>query len=151
MKSNGIRLAYIIAITYAFLGSFLFLRGLDNAGVLGADAVVQVSGNQTVPSAEVVNTVRHIADDHRAIIGRTIDDVREPGTRRHLYLGGGDPHGRAAHWLTDGYPPSAQTPKRTCMPYRNWPQPTRAAITSYSALKMPHRHWWIDSAASASR
>lgn len=104
MKSNGIRLAYIIAVAYAFLGSFLFLRGLDNAGVLGADAVVQVSGDQTVPSAEVVNTVRHIADEHRAIIGRTIDDVREPGTRRHLYLVGSDPHARAAHWLTDGYP-----------------------------------------------
>ena len=43
MKSNGIRLAYIIAITYAFLGSFLFLRGLDNAGVLGADAVKEIS------------------------------------------------------------------------------------------------------------
>lgn len=119
MKSNGIRLAYIIAVVYAFLGSFLFLRGLDNAGVLGADTLVHVSGVQTVPSQEVVEAVKKIAHDHSVVIGRTIDDLQEPGAHRHLYLAVGDPHGRAANWLNDGYPAFSQDTRTDVHPLQD--------------------------------
>lgn len=104
MTHRGTRLAYVLVLLYAAASAFLVVRGLEESGVLGADHVVQVAGPAGAGGDRAVAAVETVARDHRVDVGRLVDDVLEPGERRHLYLAVGRPDGPQARWLDDGYP-----------------------------------------------
>lgn len=105
MKSWIIRIAYSIIIIYAALSAFILLQSLDNAGVMGANRLVQVSGtNPSGSSLDVAAMVKRVATDNSSNIARTIDDIANPGQKRFLYLEIGDEQAPTASWIKDGYP-----------------------------------------------
>lgn len=104
MTHRGTRLAYVLVLLYAAATAFLVVRGLEESGVLGADHVVLVSGRAGAGAAPAVAAVQEVARTQRVDVARLVDDLTEPGERRHLYLAVGRPDDAPAAWLDDGYP-----------------------------------------------
>lgn len=104
MTHRGTRLAYVLVLLYAAAAAFLVVRGLEEAGVLGADHVVLVTGESGAGADRTVTAVQDVARTQGVDVGRLVDDVTAPGERRHLYLAVGRPDATPAGWLRDGYP-----------------------------------------------
>lgn len=104
MTHRGTRLAYVLVLLYAAATAFLVVRGLEESGVLGADHVVLVSGEAGAGAARTVAAVQDVAERQHVDVGRLVDDLLDPGERRHLYLAVGRPDGVPAGWLRHGYP-----------------------------------------------
>ncbi|MFT4218075.1 MAG: hypothetical protein QM619_12965, partial [Micropruina sp.] len=82
-------------------------------------ALIYVSGVQSAPSPQVVAAVQQVAKDHGVAIGRSIDDIREPGRLRYLYLAVGDQAATQSAWLRYGYPSFTQDIRTTVRPFHD--------------------------------
>ncbi|QJW35927.1 hypothetical protein [Cellulosimicrobium protaetiae] len=117
MRSRGIRLAYAILAVYASLAAFVFLRAMDDLGPLGATDIVHVSGSApSVPSAETIATIEHVAAQHDVNVVRFVEDLDDPAGARHLFLAVGDPQLASGSWLEDGYPSFSQDVRTSVHP-----------------------------------
>jgi hypothetical protein len=118
VRSRGVRLAYVIVAVYSSLASFLFLRGMDDLGPLGATDIVVVSGGaQQAAGADVVTTVQQVAAQQRINVVRFVEDLHDPAQARHLYLAIGDRTSPSGAWLDGGYPAFSQDTRTHVHPW----------------------------------
>jgi hypothetical protein len=105
MLHRGIKFVHIAVLSFAAVLAFLFVRELDEDGVLGNSAVIFVYDSEDSASgAQVARSIASFAEEHGVTVAREVPDLREPDGRRHLYMAaGGDPSGAGA-WLNEGYP-----------------------------------------------
>ncbi|MEV0178162.1 hypothetical protein AB0I54_02480 [Streptomyces sp. NPDC050625] len=85
--------------------AFLFLRGLDETGVLGNSALVDVVDSDGSSSgAQVVGAVESFSAEHGVGVAREAPDLKNPDGLRHLYVAPGGAGSMTAAWLDHGYP-----------------------------------------------
>lgn len=85
--------------------AFQFLQGLDETGILGNSALVDVIDTKGEASgAQAVDAVRSFSAQRGVGVAREVPDLRNPDRVRHLYLAPGRPGSLTAGWLDDGYP-----------------------------------------------
>ncbi|MFE0510336.1 hypothetical protein [Streptomyces sp. NPDC058964] len=85
--------------------AFMFLCGLDETGVLGNSALVDViDSDGSANGAQVVEAVESFSAEHGVGIAREVPDLKNPDGMRHLYLAPGGAGSTTAAWLDDGYP-----------------------------------------------
>ncbi|MFD4634676.1 hypothetical protein ACFVYR_33465 [Streptomyces sp. NPDC058284] len=85
--------------------AFLFVRGLDEGGVLGNSALVSVDGSDdSVSGTQVVEAIKAFSAENGVGVAREISDLKNPDGLRHLYLAPGSTSSPAATWLDNGYP-----------------------------------------------
>ncbi|MEU8538784.1 hypothetical protein AB0C52_02115 [Streptomyces sp. NPDC048717] len=102
MLHRSIKFVHAAVLAFSAVLSFLFLRDLDARWVMGHSAVVWVTDTKgTVSGTQVAALMGEYAERHQVAIARETPDLKEPYSRRHLYLATGGPH---ADWLTGGYP-----------------------------------------------
>ncbi|WP_169170999.1 hypothetical protein [Bifidobacterium oedipodis] len=90
-------MATVLAVVFSLLGAFLILDGMDATAPLGVAATVQVSGPvPSVSSRQTIAQIGDIADEYHVNVVKYVDDVRNPGTLRHLYVMVGNTEGKAA-------------------------------------------------------
>ncbi|MGH3376034.1 MAG: hypothetical protein ACRDP6_14955, partial [Actinoallomurus sp.] len=83
----------------------LFVRDLDETMPLGDSALIWVNqSDNSVSGAQVARMLESFATDHRVAIARGVEDLKDPGRRRHLYMAAGDSRNGPASWLRKGYP-----------------------------------------------
>jgi hypothetical protein len=94
MKGRTIQLAVLVAVLVAAVGSFVILSGLDAMGPLVVQGTVQVSGSTPpVPSEATVGGIGRTARSEGADIVKLVEDIRDPGGARTLYVAAGDKSG----------------------------------------------------------
>ncbi|WP_151484825.1 bacteriocin-associated integral membrane family protein [Streptomyces albicerus] len=102
MLHRGIKFVHAVVLAFSAVLAFLFLRSLDEDWVLGHSAIVWVTDSDgSTSGSQVARAVAEFAEDHRATVAREVPDLKEPYSRRHLYLAPGGPR---SDWLKDGYP-----------------------------------------------
>ncbi|GAA2384714.1 hypothetical protein GCM10010420_03780 [Streptomyces glaucosporus] len=102
MLHRSIKFVHAAVLAFSAVLAFLFLRSLDEDWVLGHSAVVWVTDSDgSTSGSQVARVMAEFAQDHRATVAREVPDLREPHSRRHLYLASGGPR---SEWLEDGYP-----------------------------------------------
>ncbi|MBD0740328.1 hypothetical protein [Streptomyces sp. CBMA29] len=105
MLHRGIRVVHAALLAFSAVLAFLFVRGLDEDGVLGNSAMVDVLDSDGSTSApQVVQAVESFAARHGVGVAREVPDLKNPDTVRHLYLAPGGTGTRTAKWLDHGYP-----------------------------------------------
>ncbi|MFJ2513734.1 hypothetical protein ACIPEL_21610 [Streptomyces griseoviridis] len=105
MLHRGIRFAHATALAFSAVLAFLFLRGLDEGGVLGNSALVDViDSDESVSGSQIVRRIASFSAEHEVGVAREVADLRNPDGVRHLYLATGGPHSPTANWLDEGYP-----------------------------------------------
>ncbi|MFF0103494.1 bacteriocin-associated integral membrane family protein [Streptomyces hirsutus] len=89
-------------LAYSAVLAFLFLRSLEEHWVLGHSAVVWVTDSDSSASgSQVTRVVAEFAREQKATVAREVLDLKDPSSRRHLYLAPGGPR---SSWLENGYP-----------------------------------------------
>ncbi|MFE6282588.1 bacteriocin-associated integral membrane family protein [Streptomyces sp. NPDC057877] len=102
MLHRSTKFVHAAVLAFSAVLSFLFLRDLDERWVMGHTAVVWVTDSTGATSgAQVTHLLAEFATTHKATVARETPDLKEPYSRRHLYLARGGPH---SDWLHDGYP-----------------------------------------------
>ncbi|MEU1320862.1 hypothetical protein [Streptomyces tibetensis] len=104
MLHRGTRFVHAAVLAFAAALSFLFVRGLDETGVLGNTALVEVIDSDGSKSgAQVVRAVETFSAEYKVGVAREMPDMMNPDGLRHLYL---TPVGTSMteDWLDDGYP-----------------------------------------------
>ncbi|POX63320.1 hypothetical protein C3492_11700 [Streptomyces sp. Ru62] len=102
MLHRSIKFVHAAVLAFSAVLSFLFLRDLDGRWVMGHTAVVWVTDTKgETTGAHVTRVMAEFARSHGATVARETPDLKEPYSRRHLYLAPGGPH---SDWLRDGYP-----------------------------------------------
>ncbi|MFF0401327.1 hypothetical protein ACFYSJ_37290 [Streptomyces sp. NPDC005248] len=105
MLHRGIRFVHAAVLAFSAVLAFLFLRGLDEGGVLGNSALVDVmDSDNSVSGAQVVREIKSFSDEHEVGVAREVADLKNPDGIRHLYLAPGGAHSLTADWLDNGYP-----------------------------------------------
>ncbi|MGW7421031.1 hypothetical protein ACWGJB_13345 [Streptomyces sp. NPDC054813] len=105
MLHRGIRFVHAAVLAFSAVLAFLFLRGLDESGVLGNSALVDVAdSDNSVSGAQVVREIKSFSAEHEVGVAREVADLKNPDGIRHLYLAPGGPHSVTADWLDKGYP-----------------------------------------------
>ncbi|MFI1367693.1 hypothetical protein [Streptomyces griseochromogenes] len=104
MLHRGIKFVHAAVLAFSAVLAFLFVRGLDEDGVLGSSALVWVfdSGNSTT-GGQVAQRIESFSARHGFAVAREVPDLRDPDSHRHLYLAAGK-RSDAASWLDEGYP-----------------------------------------------
>ncbi|MFJ5732516.1 hypothetical protein [Streptomyces paradoxus] len=104
MLHRGTRFVHAAVLAFAAALSFLFVRGLDETGILGNTALVEVIDSDGSKSgAQVVRAIENISAEHKVGVAREMPDMTNPDGLRHLYL---TPVGTSMTeaWLDEGYP-----------------------------------------------
>ncbi|MFJ3970925.1 bacteriocin-associated integral membrane family protein [Streptomyces parvus] len=102
MLHRGIKFVHGVVLAYAAMVAFLFLRSLDGDWALGHTAVVWVTeSGRSAAASEVYQVVDEFAQAKRVSVIREVPDLKEPYSKRHLFL---SPGGEHSDWLRDGYP-----------------------------------------------
>ncbi|MEU6272318.1 hypothetical protein ABZ871_07835 [Streptomyces populi] len=105
MLHRGIRFVHAAVLAFSAVLSFLFLRGLDESGILGNSALVDVmDSDDSVSGAQVVREITSFSAEHGVGVAREVADLKNPDGIRHLYLAPGGRRSPTADWLDDGYP-----------------------------------------------
>ena len=105
MKARSVRLALVFAMLIAVVGSFVILTGTEDSAPLGVKGTVQVAGpSPSVPASQTVRSIEETARDSGADLVKLVDDMRDPGAARTLYVAVGNGSGQPAGWLAHGYP-----------------------------------------------
>ncbi|MFF4896725.1 hypothetical protein [Streptomyces sp. NPDC001068] len=105
MLHRGIRFVHAAVLAFSAVLAFLFLRGLDETGVLGNTALIDVAdSDNSTTGAQVVRAVASFSAEHGVGVAREVADLRNPDGIRHLYLAPGGPRSVTADWLEHGYP-----------------------------------------------
>ncbi|MFJ9638487.1 hypothetical protein [Streptomyces sp. NPDC101178] len=105
MLHRGIKFVHVAVLFFAAVLAFLFIRELDEDGVLGNSAVIFVFDSEDSTSgAQVARSIASFAEDHGVTVAREVPDLREPDGRRHLYMTGGEDSSGVSAWLNEGYP-----------------------------------------------
>ncbi|NUQ99867.1 MAG: hypothetical protein HOY79_26045 [Streptomyces sp.] len=105
MLYRGTRFVHAAVLAFAAVLSFLFVRGLDETGVLGNSALVEVIDSDGSKSGtQVVRAVEAFSTEHKVGVAREVPDLKNPDGLRHLYLAPGGGTSVTAGWLDDGYP-----------------------------------------------
>ncbi|GAA3340972.1 hypothetical protein GCM10017714_22980 [Curtobacterium pusillum] len=104
MTVRPVMLAYGIPPLLAFVLGFFGLVQVNEAGVVGASAVVTASaGPETGSNQRVVNALERVARTEGATIARVVADRAAPTTRRAVLVTDA-PTSRGEAWLRDGAP-----------------------------------------------
>ncbi|MFF0448590.1 hypothetical protein ACFYT4_19620 [Streptomyces sp. NPDC004609] len=104
MLHRGIKFVHAAVLAFSAVLAFLFLRGLDEDGVLGNSALIWVfESDDSVSGAQVAQAIASFSDDHGVTVAREVPDIRAPDSRRHLYLATGNRRSGAGAWLDEGY------------------------------------------------
>lgn len=102
MLHRGIKFVHAAVLAYSVVLAFLFLRSMEEDWVLGHSAVVWVTDSDNSASgSQVARVVAEFAQEQKATVAREVLDLKDPSSRRHLYLAPGGPR---SSWLEDGYP-----------------------------------------------
>ncbi|KFI51807.1 hypothetical protein [Bifidobacterium biavatii] len=118
MRGRIIRLAILVAVLVAVVGSFVMLSGLDAVAPLGVRGTVQVSGSTpSKPSSSTIAGVERTAGDTSADIVKLVEDIKDPGGARSMYVAVGDRSGELARWLADGYSGFTRSMTTTVLPF----------------------------------
>lgn len=118
MRGRTIRLAVLAAVLVAVIGSFVIISSLDIMAPLGVQGTVQVSGSApSAPSASTVAGIERTAGDAGADIVKLVEDIRDPGGARAVYVAVGDRSGEPARWLADGYPGFTRSMSTMVLPF----------------------------------
>ncbi|MFD9459561.1 hypothetical protein [Streptomyces sp. NPDC060027] len=105
MPHRGIRFVHAAVLAFSAVLAFLFLRSLDEGGVLGNSALIDVmDSDDSVSSAQVVRDITAFSAEHSVGVAREVPDLKNSDGVRHLYLAPGGPHSMTAEWLDKGYP-----------------------------------------------
>jgi hypothetical protein len=105
MLHRGIKFVHAAVLAFSAVLAFLFVRGLDEDGVLGNSALIWVfDSDDSVSGAQVARTIASFSADHRVTVAREVPDMRDPDGHRHLYLAPGNRQSGAGSWLDKGYP-----------------------------------------------
>ncbi|MEU1013259.1 hypothetical protein [Streptomyces sp. NPDC005890] len=105
MLHRGIRFVHVAILAFAAVLAFLFVRGLDETGVLGNSALVEVIDSDGSKNGyQVVQAIEAFSAEHKAAVAREVPDLKNPDGLRHLYLAPGGGTSVTAGWLEDGYP-----------------------------------------------
>ncbi|WP_316784116.1 hypothetical protein [Streptomyces sasae] len=105
MLHRGTRFVHAAVLVFAAALSFLFVRGLDETGVLGNSALVEVIDSDGSKSGtQVVRALEDFSAEYGIGVARELPDLRNPDGVRHLYLAPGGGSSVTAGWPTHGYP-----------------------------------------------
>ncbi|MFC4507417.1 MULTISPECIES: hypothetical protein [Streptomyces] len=105
MLRRGFKFVHAAVLAFSAVLAFLFVRGLDERGVLGNSAMVWVfDSDDSVSGANVAEAIASFSADRDITVAREVPDLRDPDGRRHLYLASGDLKSGAGKWLAGGYP-----------------------------------------------
>ncbi|MFC9128888.1 hypothetical protein ACFT4A_18845 [Streptomyces sp. NPDC057099] len=105
MLHRGIRFVHAATLAFSAVLAFLFVRGLDETGVLGNSALVDVIDTDgSTSGAQVVRAVESFSKEHGVGVAREVTDLRNPDGIRHLYLAPGGSSVMTKSWLDEGYP-----------------------------------------------
>ncbi|MEV0372210.1 hypothetical protein AB0I10_20655 [Streptomyces sp. NPDC050636] len=92
-------------MTFSAVLAFLFVQGLDESGVLGNSALVDVlDSDDSVSAAQVVQAVEKFSAERGVGVAREVSDLQNPDGIRHLYLAPSGTQSLTAAWLDEGYP-----------------------------------------------
>ncbi|WP_433509446.1 hypothetical protein ACQP2T_36505 [Nonomuraea sp. CA-143628] len=104
MLPRGIKLAYVLAITFSAVMAFSLVHRIDGDIIIGAREVIRVAdAKQTLTRVSATERLEKFAQNKTINVGRmTLDpsDLR----KRVLYLAIGDQNDDSAGWLRSGYP-----------------------------------------------
>ncbi|HEY8982993.1 MAG TPA: hypothetical protein VIU15_25875 [Streptomyces sp.] len=105
MLHRGVKLVHAAVLAFAAALAFLFVRSLDETGVLGNSALIEVIDSDGSKSGtQVVRAVEAFSTEHKIGVAREIPDLKNPDGLRHLYLTPGDRGSVTVGWLDAGYP-----------------------------------------------
>ncbi|MFC7810500.1 hypothetical protein [Streptomyces olivaceus] len=105
MLHRGIKFVHAAVLAFSAVLAFLFVRGLDEDGVLGNSALIWVfDSDDSTSGAQVAQAIASFSADHGVTVAREVPDMRDPDGHRHLYLAPGDRQSGAGSWLDEGYP-----------------------------------------------
>ncbi|MGW0826984.1 bacteriocin-associated integral membrane family protein [Streptomyces sp. NPDC002845] len=105
MLHRGIKFVHVAVLAFSAVLAFLFVRGLDEDGVLGNSALVWVfDSDDSVSGAQVAQAIASFSDDRGVTVAREVPDMRDPDSHRHLYLAPDNRQSGAGAWLDEGYP-----------------------------------------------
>ncbi|MER8119861.1 hypothetical protein [Streptomyces sp. NPDC094031] len=105
MLHRGTRFIHAAVLAFAAAVSFLFVRGLDETGVVGNSALVEIvdsDGSQS--GTQVIRAIAAFSAAHGVGVAREVPDLKNPDGLRHLYLAPGGSTSTTARWLDNGYP-----------------------------------------------
>lgn len=118
MRGRAIQLAVLVAALVAVIGSFVILSGLDISAPLDVRGTVQVSGSTpSAPSSSTIAGIERTAGGTGADIVKLVEDIKDPGGSRMLYVAVGDKSGDPAHWLANGYPEFTRSMTTSVLPF----------------------------------
>ncbi|MCX4906836.1 hypothetical protein [Streptomyces sp. NBC_00878] len=105
MLHRGIKFVHAAVLAFSAVLAFLFVRGLDEGGVLGNSALIWVfDSDDSVSGAQVAQAIASFSADHGVTVAREVPDVRDPDGHRHLYMAPDNRQSGAGAWLDEGYP-----------------------------------------------
>ncbi|MET7575578.1 hypothetical protein ABZT04_45140 [Streptomyces sp. NPDC005492] len=105
MLHRGIKFVHAAVLAFSAVLAFLFVRGLDEDGVLGNSALIWVfDSDDSASGAQVAQAIASFSADHGVTVAREVPDMRDPDGHRHLYLAPGNRQSGAGSWLDQGYP-----------------------------------------------
>ncbi|MFJ2906523.1 hypothetical protein [Streptomyces sp. NPDC087212] len=105
MLHRGIKFVHVAVLSFSAVLAFLFVRELDEDGVLGNSALIFVfESDDSVSGAQVAQSIASFSDDHGVAVAREVPDLRDPDSHRHLYMAAGGDQSGVGAWLNEGYP-----------------------------------------------
>ncbi|MEV6533703.1 hypothetical protein AB0M86_29595 [Streptomyces sp. NPDC051639] len=105
MLHRGIRFVHAAILAFSAVLAFLFVRELDDSGVLGNVALVDVvDSDYSVSSIQVVKGIESFSAEHSIGVAREMADLKNPDGLRHLYVTSGSADSVTTTWLHNGYP-----------------------------------------------
>lgn len=105
MLHRGIKFVHAAVLIFSAMLAFVFVRGLDEEGVLGNSALVWVmTSDDSVSGAEVTRLITSFSNENMVSVAREVPDLKDPDRKRHLYLAPGGSSANEVAWLQEGYP-----------------------------------------------
>lgn len=87
------------------LGSFTLLSALDYRGPLGVQGTVQIyESAETSQHTDTVSILLRLARENNVNLVKYMDDVRDPGSKRIMYIARGNATIDSGYWIQKGYP-----------------------------------------------
>ncbi len=100
MLHRGIRFVHAAILAFSVVLAFLFVRGLDDSGILGNSALIDViDSTDSASGTQVVKAVESFSAARGAGVAREVSDLKNPDGIRHLYVTPGSPGSLTADWL----------------------------------------------------
>jgi hypothetical protein len=105
MLHRGTRFVHAAVLAFAAALSFLFVRGLDETGVLGNSALVEIiDSDGSANGSQVTRALEEFSTERGVAVAREVPDLRNPDSVRHLYVTPDGGTSVTAGWLDHGYP-----------------------------------------------